>query len=77
MSDWLYFEDETPEGRKTKVIGVFNKSKGNRLGDIVWYGGWRQYVFDDGEIRLALSCLEDLAEKIKELKKIREQEKKK
>lgn len=70
-SKWLEFIDESIEGRKTKRIKVRNKVLNQDLGYIRWEGGWRQYVFDDGRLILALSCMGDLSAKIKELKEER------
>jgi len=30
---------------KTKVVGIFSWSSGDRLGTVKWYGPWRQYCF--------------------------------
>ena len=42
---YLIFKSQTFERRKTKVIYVINKSSGNELATIEWYGSWRQYCF--------------------------------
>ncbi len=31
---------------KTQKWNVVNKSSGFNLGDIFWYGSWRQYIFE-------------------------------
>jgi hypothetical protein len=77
-SKWLEFKDITPKRRKTKEIQVWNKQTNENLGEIRWYGGFRSYVFDCDEIRLGLSCLKDIVQKMEELieerKKKQEQE---
>lgn len=43
---YLYFSDESAGySKKTKTIAVINKSSGNLLAMIAWYGAWRQYCF--------------------------------
>lgn len=42
---YLTFESEQIHGRKTKIIHVVNKSFGNIIATIEWYGAWRQYCF--------------------------------
>lgn len=67
MSKYLEFNviEEKP---KTKVIGIWSKKNGNRLGIIKWYGPWRQYAFfpETGTI-FNIECLNDISEYIKEL----------
>ena len=55
---------------KAKTIRLLIKNKENEssLGEIKWDNGWRQYVFDDGAIKLAEGCLYELFEKIRELR---------
>jgi hypothetical protein len=31
--------------QKTKVLEIYSKKHGNCLGEIRWWGAWRQYVF--------------------------------
>lgn len=72
---WLVFKDWSC--RKPKMFLLFNKTKWfivkNKendigLGEIKWDSGWRQYVFDDGKIKLAEGCLFELFEKIRDLR---------
>ena len=46
--NYLTFRDETPEGRKTSVVGVYSTLHGDLLGQIKWFGRWRQYAFFPG-----------------------------
>lgn len=45
LTEYLRFEDETPTGRKTKIIAVYSQRAGDLLGRISWFGRWRQYAF--------------------------------
>jgi len=42
---YLIFDAYNIPHRKTKIVKVINKSSGNELGEISWYGSWRQYCF--------------------------------
>ena len=46
-SKYLSFEDNPllAEGKKTKIILVISKRHDDVLGEIRWYGSWRQYAF--------------------------------
>jgi len=65
---WLSFLDVSKLENKTKTFQVINNSLNQNLGDIRWDNGWRQYVFDDGDLKLAEGCLYELFEKIRELR---------
>ncbi len=55
---------------KTKVIKVMSRLHGNTLGNIKWYGAWRQYAFFPGSDTLYnVECLNDIISYIKELRK--------
>lgn len=58
--------------RKTNTFEIHNKENGSNLGEIKWDTGWRCYVFDDGEIKLAEGCLYELFEKMLSLRLERE-----
>jgi len=60
MSKYLEFQflERKP---KTKVIGVYSKRSGDRLGIIKWYGAWRQYAFfPSGNTLYNVECLNDI-----------------
>ena len=42
--EFLRFERENVEGRKTPIVHVMSKRQNVELGQIKWYGGWRQYA---------------------------------
>jgi hypothetical protein len=48
--------------RRTKIFSVVNKQSGIELGEIRWFGHWRQYVFfPSGQIALSSGCMTDIA----------------
>jgi len=54
---------------KTKVVGVYSKLHGNRLGRIKWYGAWRQYAFFPADLTIFnVECLDDIISYIKGLR---------
>lgn len=45
-NDYLDFEERPPaKGRKTKVVVVRAARSSEILGEIRWFGRWRQYTF--------------------------------
>ncbi len=44
-TQYLIFNAYSISGRKTKIVKVINKSSGNEIAEIGWYGAWRQYCF--------------------------------
>ena len=44
-SEYLSFEEDDHYVGKTKRIMVISKKNLNILGEIKWYGDWRQYTF--------------------------------
>ena len=44
-TQYLQFDGYNLPGRKTKIVKVINKSSGNEIASIEWYGAWRQYCF--------------------------------
>lgn len=53
MSDadeFIFFEDcAVPDVRKTRIVNVLNRRSRDVLGQIRWYGSWRQYCFFPSE----------------------------
>ena len=70
---WLKFVDNSNPKNKTKHILGYNQKEEN-IFDVRWHNGWRQYVFDDGELVLAEGCLHEIFEKVKDLREEREKE---
>ena len=60
-----------PQKGTTAVWQVENKSHGYRLGDIKWYGPFRQYAFfpAGGGLVFSIGCMADISEFIKALAK--------
>lgn len=60
---WLRFQEQPKmPGRKTSIWTVSAKESGVCLGEIAWYGPWRQYVFNPANGCLFnRTCLRDLA----------------
>lgn len=46
-SEYLIFEENpyVSKAKKTKVVLVISKRQDKVLGEIRWYGSWRQYAF--------------------------------
>lgn len=42
---YLRFEEWPLPNQKTKVVDVISVRSGARLGQIKWWGAWRQYTF--------------------------------
>lgn len=68
MTDYLTFVDVTPEGRKTAIVDVRSTRSGINLGQIRWFGRWRQYAFyPDDETIWNPDCLEAVNARIRKL----------
>lgn len=67
-NEFIYFKDETPEGRKTKIVLVMNRKGNFDLGVIKWHGPWRQYCFFPGNHMIFNKmCMNTIIEKVDEL----------
>ena len=67
----------TEKKPKTNVYEVCNKKTGYYLGEIMWWGAWRQYCFfPDGETLYERKCLRAIAEFIDSLMEERKRQKK-
>ena len=69
MPTFLTFERQPDEpSRKTAIVRVLQKSSGQVLGTIRWYGAWRQFAFYPAATTLySAGCLEDINMSIREL----------
>ena len=69
MVDSKYLEfDEVGWTGKTEIWNVLSKSSGYILGQIKWYGPWRQYCFfPSPQTTFNPACLADISKLIKEL----------
>lgn len=75
QSKYLTFEDVTPDDRKTAIHDIYNMVTGDDIGRILWYGGWRKYVWEIGDWRFDSQCLRDLADHIDMLMEARKRRK--
>lgn len=58
-----FVEHEILPGQKTNRWFVLNKHDDDELGEIAWYGPWRQYCFSTfGGTVYSPGCLSDIAE---------------
>jgi len=69
MSKWLEFKEELEtKTRRTKIINVISKSHGDLLGEIRWFGRWRQYAFyPQPETVFTPECMQDITGVIQNL----------
>lgn len=44
-NEYIEFREIDNPGRKTRIWHVVSRSSGQTLGDVRWYGAWRQYCF--------------------------------
>ena len=69
MSEYLEFSI-TGHKPKTKIYGVWSKKSGGILGEIKWFGRWRQYAFfPRPETIFNTECLNDIISYIEVLRK--------
>lgn len=63
--DYIYFEDcAVPDVRKTRIVNVINRRSKFVLGQIKWFGQWRQYCFaptPHGSVIFNDDCLKRVA----------------
>ncbi len=60
--------DKTGDTGKTEIWNILSKSNGYILGQIKWYGAWRQYCFFPSALCIFNnSCLSDIQKFTKEL----------
>lgn len=64
---------EAPTKGKTKVIAIVNRHHEEIIGEIRWFGRWRQYCFfPRGETVWNTTCMDDVNSVIKQLREERE-----
>jgi hypothetical protein len=70
MSSKTFIEfREIGQKPKTKIYGVFSVKHGDKLGEIRWFGRWRQYTFfPSNETVWNLGCLVDVIVFLQKLK---------
>jgi len=68
VSKYLNFEEDDHWGHKTKRIVIVSKRHVDILGDIRWYGRWRQYAFfPEAKTVWNPECMRDVQECIARL----------
>lgn len=73
MADsYLRFNEYDSASGKTKIVNVYSARSGDKLGEIRWFGRWRQYAFFPGEGTIwNPECMKEICEKISTLMKER------
>lgn len=67
-SQYLHFTDSPSKSGKTVVSLVTSVSSGDLLGQVAWYGPWRQYCFYPASSTVwNVGCLEAVNTKIADL----------
>jgi hypothetical protein len=65
---YLEFREKVVQGRKTPIIQIYSKNHGDLLGEIKWFGRWRQYTFFPcSDTIWNVDCLNTMNAKIIEL----------
>ncbi len=69
MIESRYMEfDKVGDTGKTEIWNIISKSSGFILGQIRWFGAWRQYCFyPSANCIFNTSCISDISGMIKEL----------
>lgn len=69
MSKWIDFNKlKKPTDRKTDIYQVVTKDGNTLLGQISWYGPWRQYAFmPNANTVFERQCLTDIMNFIKKI----------
>lgn len=68
QSQYLRFRRVERSTRKTPIVYVTSKSTGVRLGEIKWFGRWRQFCFfPEPKTTFNRSCMNDINKAINEL----------
>ncbi len=71
---YIRMVEEPNPGKKTRRFAIVNKHQDVELGQIKWYGAWRQYCFfptPECETIWNFGCLVDVMNFLKELKEER------
>lgn len=63
MAKWIEFVEESFSNKKTKTFNVRNKNNGSYLGQVKWYGAFRQYsFFPEPDCVFEKTCLKDISD---------------
>lgn len=67
-NEYLRFDEDWPEGKKTAIVRVFAQRDSAPLGWIRWYGPWRCYAFfPENRTIFNHGCLKTINEYIAQL----------
>lgn len=65
---WIDFMDVSSQAKKTKTFLVINRESKTQIGEVKWYGAWRQYsFFPNPKTVYERQCLLDIAKFINQL----------
>ena len=66
---WLIIEKlPRQENKKTDIFDVYSKDQNIIIGKILWWGGWRQYIFAPNENTIyERQCLKDISDFLNKL----------
>lgn len=64
---YLHFEELNNEPNKTKKFCVLNKDLTVTLGEIRWFGNWRQYCFYSNDCIYDRKCMKEIIDFIDNL----------
>lgn len=60
-SEYLEFQRIELPNRKTPIVVIWSKSSNALLGEIKWYGPWRQFCFYPEEATIFnIGCMDDI-----------------
>jgi len=69
VSEYLDFVRLDTPGRKTPIVEIRSKSSRALLGQIKWYGAWRQFCFwPEPKTIFNVGCMNDIEAHIAELR---------
>jgi hypothetical protein len=67
--EWIDFEEQPiPPERKTRIVTVRNRRSKTALGELKWYGPWRQYCFFPQSYTIFnVTCMARIAREVREM----------
>lgn len=68
MSEYIRFYEVVPSGRKTRIVKVFGLKNDVLLGEIKFWGAWRQYTFQpESSTVFDIKCLNEITAKLDDM----------
>lgn len=72
QTKYLRFEECESATGKTVIVTIWNRNSGTMLGQIRWYGPWRQYCwFPTPNTIFNVACMKDIEAEIDRLRAAR------